>query len=62
MTAIKVRRYEGEISPEIAQNYIMQMLDELSLMAQSSGLKEMASLLKATSAASRVDIYSEVEA
>jgi len=56
MTAIKVRNYEAETSPETMQSYIMQMLDELSLLAQSSGLKEMAILLRVTSAASRIDI------
>jgi len=61
MSAIKVRSYEAEISPEATQNYIVQMLEELSQMAESSGLKEMASLLKATSAASRVDMQSEIE-
>jgi len=61
MAAINARSYQAEISPETTQTYIMQMLDELSLMAQSSGLKEMASLLRATSAASRVDLHSEFE-
>lgn len=61
MSIINVRSENSEITSEAAQLYIIQMLDELSSMAQMSGLKEMASLLKATSAASRVDVYSEIE-
>jgi len=61
MTAVKVRECESKTSPETAQSYIMQMLDELSVIAQSSGLKEMAMLLRATLVASRVDTHSEAE-
>jgi len=61
MTATNIRGNETQISPETTQSYIMQMLDELSLLAQSSGLKEIAALLRATSAASQVDIKSEAE-
>ena len=61
MTATNIRGNETQISPETTQSYIMQMLDELSLLAQSSGLKEIAALLRATSAASQIDIKSEAE-
>ena len=61
MTGIKARRSETQISSEATQLYIIQMLDELSMMAQSSGLKETASLLKATSVASQVDLQLEVD-
>lgn len=49
------------ISAEGAQLYISQMLKELSSMAQSSGLKELASLLRATDAASQIDLNCERE-
>lgn len=58
MTAVKTERKEMSIPPEAAQTYISQMLEELSNIAQSSGLKELASLLRATVAASRVDLES----
>ena len=61
MTGIKARRSETQISSEATQLYIIQMLDELSMMAQSSGLKETASLLKATSVASQVDLQLETD-
>ncbi len=55
MTAVKVPKDVIAIPPETAQLYIIQMLDELSLMAKTFGLNEMASLLKATSAASKLE-------
>ena len=61
MTAVKVREFESGASPETMQSYIMQMLEELSLMAHTSGLKEMAILLRATLAASTVDAHSDAE-
>jgi len=60
MIRTKVILKETEISQETAQRYIIDMLDELSIMAHSSGLKKMASLLKATSAASAIDLTSEI--
>lgn len=62
MNAATARQYEAEIPSEATQQYIVEMLDELSVMARMSGLKEMASLLKATSAASRIDLHSEIDA
>jgi len=61
MTAINVRHDTTEISGESVQLYIIQMLEELSLMAKSSSLEEIASLLKATSVAARVDVHSEID-
>ena len=61
MTSINAHHYEAQISSEETQLYIIQMLDELSTMALSSGLKEMASLLKATSMASKVDVELEAD-
>lgn len=62
MTAIKSKNHAKEISPEATQNYIIQMLEELSILAHSSGLKELASLLRATAAASQIDIQLEADA
>ena len=61
MTSINAHHYETQISSEETQIYIIQMLDELSTMALSSGLKEMVSLLKATSMASKVDVELEAD-
>jgi len=61
MSATKVKNFETETSPETTQSYIMQMLGELSLMAHASGLKNMATLLRATLAASQVDMHSDTE-
>jgi len=59
MTAIKAEQHDIRVPPEAAQDYISQMLKELSFMAQSSGLKDLAALLRATAAASRVDLEIE---
>lgn len=56
MKAVKTEQKEMSVPPEVAQTYISQMLEELSHMAQASGLKDLASLLRATVAALRVDL------
>jgi len=61
-TTEKAKAWEDEISPEATQLYIRQMLEELSTIAQSSGLRDIAYLLKATAAASQVDFHLETNA
>ena len=61
MISIKIKETDITVPAEGAQVYISQMLEELSLMAQASGLKELASLLRATVAASKVDLTLEAE-
>jgi len=61
MTPVEMKDIDISIAPEGAQIYISQMLEELSEMAQMSGLKELASLLRATVAASKVDLTLEAE-
>lgn len=62
MKQVKITQDDISVPSESAQSYIVEMLEELSEMAQNSGLKELSSLLKATAAASQVDIHSEAEA
>ena len=62
MTTIESKNNAEEISPEATQSYIMQMLEELSILAHSSGLKEVASLLRATATASQIDTQLEADA
>jgi len=54
MTPVEMKDIDISIAPEGAQK-------ELSEMAQMSGLKELASLLRATVAASKVDLTLEAE-
>lgn len=61
MNAVQSNNNAKQISPEATKNYIMQMLEELSILAHNSGLKEMASLLRATAAASQIDIQLETD-
>ena len=61
MIPIKREETDFTITAESARLYISQMLKELSTMAQSSGLKELASLLRATDAASQIDLNCETE-
>jgi len=61
MMSIKIKETDFTVPAEGAQAYIAQMLKELSSMAQDSGLKELASLLRATVAASQVDLTLESE-
>ncbi len=58
----KSKGLERGISPEATQLYIGQMLEELSSIAQISGLKNMAHLLKATAAVSQMVSNSETDA
>ncbi len=62
MKQVKITQDDISVPSESAQSYIVEMLEELSEMAQNSGLKELSSLLKATAAASQVDIHSEADA
>lgn len=55
MKQVKINETDIAVPSESAQSYIVQMLGELSTMAEESGLKELSSLLKATAAASQVD-------
>lgn len=61
MIPIKTKDIDFTIPAEGVQAYIAQMLHELSAMAQDSGLKELASLLRATVAASQIDLTFESE-
>lgn len=62
MKQVKITQDDISVPSESAQSYIVEMLEELSEMAQNSGLKELSSLLKATAAASQIDIHSEADA
>lgn len=62
MKQVKINETDIAVPSESAQSYIVQMLGELSTMAQESGLKELSSLLKATAAASQVDYQLESDA
>jgi len=62
MIQAHAKNVDYTIPAEGTQVYISQMLNELSAMAQNSGLKELASLLRATVAASQVDLSSDNEA
>lgn len=62
MKQVKINETDIAVPSESAQSYIVQMLGELSTMAQESGLKELSSLLKATAAASQVDCQLESDA
>jgi len=56
MRAEKVTETDEALPPEAAQTYIAQMLEEMSHIAQGSGLKNLAMLLRATLAASKVGL------
>lgn len=61
MKPVKIREVAVSPTDEGARDYIAQMLEELSKIAQTSGLFELAALLRATLAASKVDITLEAE-
>lgn len=54
MKHINIKDEHLLVSAEGTQAYIIQMLEELSLLAQKSGKAELGSLLRATVAASQV--------
>lgn len=61
MRAIKQDISVKHIPTEMAQNYISEMLAELSSIASAADLRELSSLLNATLAATRVDMELEVD-
>ena len=61
MKQVKINEIDIALPTDSAQSYIVQMLEELSSMAQTSGLTELSSLLKATVAASKVDLNLETD-
>ncbi len=46
----------AKLPPEMALEYISDMLGELSHMADSAGLRDMAALLRATKVVSNLDV------
>ncbi len=46
----------GKLPPEMALDYIGDMLGELSQMAEAAGLRDMAALLRATKAVSNLEV------
>lgn len=62
MTVLKTNaNSDVHIPPEVAQNYIAEMLEELSGVALASGMRDLASLLRLTIAAAKVDLELEIE-
>ncbi|WP_026940977.1 hypothetical protein [Hellea balneolensis] len=62
MKQVKITQDNISVPSESAQSYIVEMLEELSVMARETGLRQLSSLLKATAAASQIDMQSETDA
>lgn len=61
MTPVKIRKVDVSEANEGTRDYIAQMLEELSKIAQTSGLVELAALLRATVDVTKIDTALESE-
>ena len=62
MIALQKAETAQVIPPEVAQNYITEMLQELKTIAGQSGLRDLESILALTVTAARAEMGLETEA
>ena len=62
MTALQFSEIKKSMPADVTQGYILDMLQELTTIAQKAGLTDMASILAITVSAAQMEMNLETEA